>query len=133
MNEKALNYLGLMRKAGMLEIGETGAGAAVKAGKARLLLITPDAGDNARHRAESFTNGRSVLLVELPFGREEFSHHIGRENSVMAAVTDAGFAAAFMSLRYTPELVFEIDHSIEYGAHINDLINKLDIKHDDEE
>jgi ribosome-binding factor A len=38
-----------------------------------------------------------------------------------------------MSLRYTPELVFEIDHSIEYGAHINDLINKLDIKHDDEE
>ena len=96
MNEKALNYLGLMRKAGMLEIGETGAGAAVKAGKARLLLITPDAGENARHRAESFTNGRSVLLVELPFGREEFSHHIGRENSVMAAVTDAGFAAAFM-------------------------------------
>ena len=38
-----------------------------------------------------------------------------------------------MSLRCTPELVFEIDHSIEYGAHINDLINKLDIKHDDEE
>ena len=24
-----------------------------------------------------------------------------------------------MSLRFTPELVFEIDHSIEYGAHIN--------------
>lgn len=35
-----------------------------------------------------------------------------------------------MSLRYTPELVFEVDHSIEYGAHISDLINKLDIKHD---
>jgi ribosome-binding factor A len=38
-----------------------------------------------------------------------------------------------MSLRYTPELVFEVDHSIEYGAHISDLLNKLDIKHDDEE
>lgn len=35
-----------------------------------------------------------------------------------------------MSLRYTPELVFEVDHSIEYGAHISDLINKLDTKHD---
>ena len=38
-----------------------------------------------------------------------------------------------MSLRYTPELVFEIDHSIEYGAHINEVIQSLDIKHDDEE
>ena len=33
-----------------------------------------------------------------------------------------------MNLRYTPELVFEIDHSIEYGAHISQLINSLDIK-----
>lgn len=38
-----------------------------------------------------------------------------------------------MNLRYTPELVFEVDHSIEYGAHINEVINSLDIKHDDEE
>jgi ribosomal protein L7Ae-like RNA K-turn-binding protein len=96
MNEKALNYLGLMRKAGMLELGETGAGAAVKSGKAELLLITPDAGENARHRAESFVNGRRTTLVELPFPREEFSRHIGKSNTVMAAVTDAGFAAAFM-------------------------------------
>jgi len=36
-----------------------------------------------------------------------------------------------MSLRYTPELVFEVDHSIEYGAHISDVINKLDIRHDE--
>ncbi len=38
-----------------------------------------------------------------------------------------------MKLRYTPELVFEIDHSIEYGAHISDVINSLDIRQDDEE
>ena len=38
-----------------------------------------------------------------------------------------------LNLRYTPELVFEVDHSIEYGAHISDVINSLDIKHDDEE
>jgi ribosome-binding factor A len=38
-----------------------------------------------------------------------------------------------MSLRYTPEFVFEIDHSIEYGAHISDLIHKLDIRQDSEE
>lgn len=38
-----------------------------------------------------------------------------------------------LKLRYTPELVFEVDHSIEYGAHINDVINSLDIKHDEDE
>ena len=38
-----------------------------------------------------------------------------------------------MKLRYTPELVFEIDHSIEYGAHINEVINSLEINHDGDE
>ena len=38
-----------------------------------------------------------------------------------------------MSLRYTPELVFELDHSIEYGAHINQLISSLDIRQDEED
>ena len=32
-----------------------------------------------------------------------------------------------LSLRYTPELIFELDHSIEHGAHINELISQLDI------
>ena len=38
-----------------------------------------------------------------------------------------------MKLRYTPELVFEIDHSIEYGAHISQVISSLDIRQDGEE
>ena len=38
-----------------------------------------------------------------------------------------------LDLRYTPELVFELDHSIEYGAHINEVINSLDIKQDEDE
>lgn len=37
-----------------------------------------------------------------------------------------------LKLRYTPELVFEIDHSIEYGAHINEVISALDIPSDGE-
>ena len=38
-----------------------------------------------------------------------------------------------LSLRYTPELVFEIDRSIEYGAHINQMIRDLDIRPDEDE
>lgn len=32
-----------------------------------------------------------------------------------------------LNLRYTPELVFEVDHSIEQGAYISGLIEKLDV------
>lgn len=35
-----------------------------------------------------------------------------------------------LSLRYTPELVFEIDHSIEHGAQISALINRLEQQED---
>ncbi len=39
-----------------------------------------------------------------------------------------------LNLRYTPELVFEVDHSIEQGAYISGLIEKLDVgKADSEE
>lgn len=41
--------------------------------------------------------------------------------------------ASSMNLRYTPELVFELDHSIEYGAHINELISSLNIRQDEED
>ena len=44
---------------------------------------------------------------------------------------------ASLQLRYTPELTFLEDHSIEHGAHIFDILSKLDIPeeepHDDHE
>lgn len=38
-----------------------------------------------------------------------------------------------LSLRYTPELVFVLDHSIAHGAHIAEVLNGLDIRHDEED
>lgn len=37
-----------------------------------------------------------------------------------------------LDLRYTPELIFELDKSIAHGAHINELIEKLDIPKEEE-
>jgi len=36
-----------------------------------------------------------------------------------------------LTLRYTPELVFEMDNSIRHGAHINEIIKNLDIHYND--
>ena len=38
-----------------------------------------------------------------------------------------------LQLRYTPELVFESDHSLAYGAKISRMIEDLDIRPDDPE
>ena len=63
------------------------------------------------------------------------------EGVIAALKSGAGFIRRELghrlSLRYTPELIFELDHSIEHGAYINSLIEKLDIpkeepQHDDE-
>ena len=40
---------------------------------------------------------------------------------------------AALSLRYTPELQFELDHSIERGAHISRLLESLDAGRQEEE
>ena len=38
-----------------------------------------------------------------------------------------------LSLRYTPELVFQLDRSIEHGAHINSVLSTLDIRPESED
>lgn len=38
-----------------------------------------------------------------------------------------------LSLRYTPELTFVLDDSIAQSAHIAEVLNKLDIRHDEDE
>ena len=78
MTDRALNYLGLMRKAGRIEIGETATGAAVKAGRARLVVVAADASPNARRRVESFLQGRRALCATLPYTKEQLSDALGK-------------------------------------------------------
>ena len=41
--------------------------------------------------------------------------------------------ASDLKLRYTPELMWALDDSITYGAKLLELINSLEVKHDDED
>ncbi len=98
MREKILNLLGLMRRANAISLGEDKAGDSLHAGKAKLLLFASDVADNARRKAENLSSGRNVQLVPLPFDREELGAALGVGSCSVAAVTDLGFADAFMQL-----------------------------------
>lgn len=94
---RALNYIGLAKKAGGIEIGETNSGAAIRAGKGRILVLASDASDNALRRAENFVYGTQTPMIRLPFSKSELSQMTGVGGCSMAVFTDVGLAAAFMS------------------------------------
>ena len=91
---KALNYLGIARMSGNIEIGEDNSKELVKAGKARLLLVASDTSDAAKRRAEGYVYGFSTPLAELPFTKAEISQQVGKPGCSMAAVRDLGLAAS---------------------------------------
>ena len=93
---KAQGYIGLAKKAGAIEIGETNTGAAIRAGKGRILILAADASDNAKRRAESFIHGTQTPMAVLPFTKAELSQMTGEGGCSMAVFTDVGLAAAFM-------------------------------------
>lgn len=94
MADKALNYIGIMRKAGACATGETDSGAVCRAGKAKLLLLAADASENARSRARGFVYGRGVPLLTLPYDKADLAGILGRGATSMLAVTDLGLAEA---------------------------------------
>ncbi|MBQ7437768.1 MAG: ribosomal L7Ae/L30e/S12e/Gadd45 family protein [Oscillospiraceae bacterium] len=109
MQSELLRFLGLMRRAGKLSVGEEGTGQAARAGKAKLILLARDASDNARDRAEGFARRGAVPLVRLRVDKASLASALGVAGGAMAAVCDAGFARAL--LEKFPEDTERIDQT----------------------
>lgn len=96
--DKALNLLGLMRRANVLIVGEYDTGAAVRSQNAKLVIVAADASENAHKRASGFVYGRGTQLVTVPFTKDELSERLGKTGCSMAAICDLGFADAFLTI-----------------------------------
>jgi ribosomal protein L7Ae-like RNA K-turn-binding protein len=93
-NDKVLNFLGLCKKAGKLEIGEEPTGAAQKHGKARLILAASDASAGTAKRAANYAEWGRVPLVTLKYTKDELGNALGKRVCAVLAVTDRGMANA---------------------------------------
>lgn len=115
MADKALGLLGLMRRAGAIAIGVDNAADALRAGRAKILLLSCDAADNARRKLEHLSVGRRALTVQLRYTRDELADSLGVSGCSAAAVTDIGFANALMKLLAAedPERYAEAAQEIE--------------------
>lgn len=100
---KALNYLSIARKGGLVELGEEPCGAAARAGHARLILVASDASDHTWRRGKSYVAGTSQQCVKVPFTKDEMGQAVGRSSLAMAAMVDPALALAFVKALDDPE------------------------------
>ena len=97
--DAVLNLLGLARRAGRLAVGEETVAATVRAGDARLLILTEDASEHLVRRAAHF--GKPVL--RLTCSKLQLGPALGKSTCAIAAVTDPGLAASVAEKLGTPE------------------------------
>lgn len=94
--DKALNYMSLARKAGLIELGEEPAGSAARSQHARLIVVASDASDHTWRRAKSFVAGTDQQCIKVPFTKDQLGLAIGRTSLALAAFTDPALALAFV-------------------------------------
>ena len=113
--DRALNYLALARKAGLLELGEEPVGAAARANHARLVVVASDASDHSWRRALSYVDHTGQQCLRLPYTKVEMGMAIGRQELAMGAFTEPGLALKFVEA---------LGQNEKYQAVIEDLQNR---------
>ena len=113
---KALNYLSLARKAGLIELGEEPVGGAARAGHARLILVAKDASDHTWRRAKSYAAGTDQQCISVPFTKDELGMAIGRTSLAIGAFTDPAMALAFVKALDDQEKYAQVRQELETKA-----------------
>lgn len=108
MNSKLLSYLGLAMRAGKLVTGDENVLKAVRSGQAKLVFLAYDASDNAKKKYRDKFNSYHVTHTEL-IGRDQLGSSIGKEDRVVVAVTDHGFAKMMKKCLEQPAEVENIE------------------------
>lgn len=90
--DKLLNFLGICKKAGAIEIGEETVGAVVRKGRAFLILTASDAAKNAVKKAENYTEWGGCILVRLPYTKQTLGEMLGKRACAIMAVTNLSMA-----------------------------------------
>ena len=101
--DKALNYLSLARKGGLIELGEEPVGACAREQHARLVIVASDASDHTWRRSKAFAAGTDQQAIRLPYTKDEMGMATGRSSLAIAAITDVALALALVKALPEPE------------------------------
>lgn len=95
MADKVLSMIGLAHRAGKVQIGAFLTERAIADGSCELIVL---AEDTAQNNHKKFSNSAKYEHIPmLVYGtKETLAHALGRENTVVAGVTDKNFAKGIM-------------------------------------
>lgn len=90
--DRLLFLLGLCRKAGAMKSGEEGCEAAVKSGKAYLVVLSDDASGNTSKKFHDKCAFYQVPILTAPYGKVRLGQAMGLSPRSCIAITEEGLA-----------------------------------------
>ncbi len=100
--DRALSYLGLARRGGNLQIGDELVQAAIRAGRARLVIVAKDAGEHTLRRAQNLGQSWNVPVTTGPWSKLDLGLAFGTRSCALAALTEPRLALAFLQAMDSP-------------------------------
>jgi ribosomal protein L30E len=94
--DRNLQILGIANKAGLLAVGGDAAGAAARAGKAKLIISASDASEGSGRRACINAETGFAAFIEAPYTKNDFAAITRRGSPGTLTVLDTGLAARFL-------------------------------------
>ena len=93
--DKALNFLGMCKKAGKLLTGEDGVSGAARNGEAALIMTASDTASNTTKKALNLSEWGGAPHVRLPWDKDTLGELLDKRVCAILALTDRGMATAF--------------------------------------
>lgn len=101
MSEKkdpALQLLGICRISNHAESGEERCEAAIKSGKAFVVILSKDASNNTRKKFHDKCAFYEVPILDAPFDKEAIGRAMGMSQRSCVAITEEGLANKLIQL-----------------------------------
>ncbi|MDR1589591.1 MAG: hypothetical protein LBS51_05300 [Oscillospiraceae bacterium] len=95
--DKNLAFLGIAKKAGLLAEGTELTVAAARSGKCSAILSASDASESSKRRAKRLAGEAGVRHAALRCTKRELGAALGRGETGVIAIMNAGIAAKFAS------------------------------------
>ena len=101
--DRLCGMIGLAKRASRLQCGTELCCEAVRAKKAKLVLLAENVSENTKKKVQNCCTYYRSTCRTLPLDTDQLSHAVGASMSLAAvAVTDEGFAQAIVALLFDP-------------------------------
>lgn len=98
MNNKFLQFLGIIKKSGNLTEGYNKCEEIIKVGKAKLIILSDDVSDNTRNKFENYSIRYEVPIIKNGFLSEDLGKILGREKVKVVCVIDYKMSCKLISM-----------------------------------